>query len=641
VGFSIQTAIQGAFVVSLILSIGLWQASLRASRISFVRYWSAGIALVSLRYLLWMLQPLLGKDLSQLLGEMAHTLAMYLIFFGATRLTGVKLSRYTIAIVLLVSGMWLYFTTYIQHDFLLRTVPVYLFAGSALFFSARLFYILMKKHPNTGYGFACTASILWGLHKLNYPFLRPIPEVAPFGFMAAIALITYLSISLLVIGQNRRRNLLDSLARAAAFNANHDLLTELPNRRFMMSSMNRRTYAQTEFHLLLVDLRNLGQLNDSWGREVADKVLVNAARRLEQIVPEKGLLSRVGGKQFAIISEAHSLEHLMQLVQQAWKAPLVLEGHRINLEIRMGACTFPEEGSSADELYRHASLALTDAKNAGVEHRTFGELKSTEVLRRLELKRDLFDAWEREELYCLYQPQYDLRTGRMTGAEALLRWNHPRFGNISPATFIPIAESSGAISGLGEFVLNTVLKDIAGSSLPTDFRIGVNLSPMQFAQENLVSHLGQLLDEYRVSPDRLELEITESAIFHDVAFVDRILRDLGQTGIQFAIDDFGTGYSSLSILKALPVHRLKVDSSFVRDMDRSFQDRSIVEMTVFLAHTLGLNIVAEGVENEAQKKILLDMGCDQIQGFLMARPMTFAELESMQGEELKEDPVSL
>tara|TARA_Y100001935_G_scaffold229620_1_gene209424 strand:- start:105 stop:794 length:690 start_codon:yes stop_codon:yes gene_type:complete len=229
----------------------------------------------------------------------------------------------------------------------------------------------------------------------------------------------------------------------------------------------------------------------------------------------------------------------------------------------------------------------------------------------------------------------------MTGAEALLRWNHPRFGNISPATFIPIAESSGAISGLGEFVLNTVLKDIAGSSLPTDFRIGVNLSPMQFAQENLVSHLGQLLDEYRVSPDRLELEITESAIFHDVAFVDRILRDLGQTGIQFAIDDFGTGYSSLSILKALPVHRLKVDSSFVRDMDRSFQDRSIVEMTVFLAHTLGLNIVAEGVENEAQKKILLDMGCDQIQGFLMARPMTFAELESMQGEELKEDPVSL
>ncbi|HBS07146.1 MAG TPA: hypothetical protein DEA96_19390 [Leptospiraceae bacterium] len=628
-GFSIQTAIQGAFVVSMVLSLGLWQASLKASRISFVRYWASGIAMVSLRYLVWMLEPIIGVPLSQLLGELAHSLAMYLIFFGATRLIGFRLSRYTIVLVVLISSSWLYFTTYIRPDFLWRSTPVYLFAAASLFFSARLFWLLMKKHPGTGYGFACSAAILWGIHKLNYPILRPIPEVAPFGFMAAIAFMTYLSITLLIIGQNRRRSLLDRLARAAAFNANHDLLTELPNRRFMMTSMARRTYSQTEFHLILVDLKNLGQLNDSWGREVADRVLINAARRLEQILPEKTLLSRVGGKQFAIISEASSLDHLLQLVLQAWKTPLVLEGHRINLELRMGACTFPEEGSDADELYRHASLALADAKNAGIEHRTFGELRSTEVLRRLELKRDLFEAHERGEIYCAYQPQYDLRSMRMIGAEALVRWKHPRFGEISPAIFIPIAEASGAIIKLGEFVLNTVLQDLKKSALPENFRVSVNLSPLQFTQENLVGTLLSLIEKSTVPARRLELEITESTIFHDVDFVDKMLREMGQAGIEFAIDDFGTGYSSLSILKALPVHRLKIDRSFIRDMDRSFQDRSIVEMMVYLAHTLQLTIIAEGVENEAQKKLLQDMGCDQMQGFLMSKPIPFSELEGL------------
>ncbi|MEQ8351642.1 MAG: bifunctional diguanylate cyclase/phosphodiesterase [Leptospiraceae bacterium] len=613
----------------MVLSLGLWQASLKASRISFIRYWASGIALVSLRYLVWMLEPVIGRPLSQFLGEMAHSVAMYLIFFGATRLTGIKVSRYSIVLVLLISGGWLYFTSFVHPEFLWRTTPVYIFAGLSLFFTARLFWLLKEKHPGTGYGFACTAAVLWGAHKLNYPVLRPIEAVAPFGFMGAVALMTYLSISLLIIGQNRRRSLLDRLARAAAFNANHDLLTELPNRRHMMTSMTRRTYSQTEFHLILVDLKNLGQLNDSWGREVADRVLINAARRLEQILPEKTLLSRVGGKQFAIITEASSLSHIMQLVLQAWKTPLVMDRHRVNLELRMGACTFPEEGSTADELYRHASLALADAKNAGIEHRTFGELRSTEVLRRLELKRDLYEAHEREEMFCVYQPQYDLRSNEMVGAEALLRWNHPRFGEISPGIFIPIAESSGAILKLGEFVLETVLQDLKGSELPENFRISVNLSPMQFTQENLVGTLLSKIEESGVSPGRLEFEITESTIFHDVDFVDRMLRDMGQEGIEFAIDDFGTGYSSLSILKALPVHRLKIDRSFVRDMDRSFQDRSIVEMMVYLAHTLQLTIIAEGVENDAQKKLLQDMGCDQLQGFLMAEPMPFGELQGL------------
>lgn len=628
-GFSIQTAIQGGFVVSLVLALGLFQASYKASRISFVRYWSAGIGLVCVRYLAWMLEPLIGRPWSQFLGEMAHSMAMYLIFFGSTRLTGFRVSRYTIALVFLISGLWISYNTFVVPDFLWRTVPIYIFAAGALFSSARLFWLLMRKHPGTGYGYACTAAILWGLHKLNYPVLRPVPEIAPFGFMLAIALMTYLSISLLIIGQNRRRNLLDRLARAAAYNANHDLLTELPNRRFMVNSMIRRTYSDTAFHLLLIDLKNLGQLNDSWGRSVADMVLINAARRLEQVTGDGSLLARVGGKQFAIIDEGDSLQELMQKVQQVWKSPLQLEGHRITLELRMGACTFPEEGGSADELYRNASLALADAKNSGVEFRTFGELQSTEVLRRMELKRDLYGAIENQELYCVYQPKFDLRTGKVTGAEALLRWNHPVYGAVSPAIFIPLAEASGSIIHVGEFVLNCVLQDLKSAELPEDFRVSVNLSPTQFTQQNLGGRLLSIVRESGVSAHRLEFEITESTIFHDVDFVDHMLRELGKEGIEVSIDDFGTGYSSLSILKALPVHRLKIDASFVADMELSFQDRSIVEMIIFLAHSMRLEVVAEGVETEAQKSILKDLGCDQIQGFLMARPMPFAEMKHL------------
>ena len=629
-GFSLQTAIQGASVVSFILTIGLIQASWKASRISYVRYWAGGLALVCIRYVLWMLEPIIGRPMSQFSGELAHCLAMYLIFFGSTRMTGARLSRKTIVLVFLVFGPWLAYTTLYRPDFMLRTVPVYVFAAASLFSSARLFWLLMKKHPGTGYGYACTAASLWGLHKLNYPALRPIPEIAPFGFMAAVALMTYLSITLLIIGQNRRRNLLDRLARAAAFNANHDLLTELPNRRYLMASITRRTYAKNEFHLLLIDLVNLGQLNDSWGRSVADKALVVAARRLEGMLEEKSLLARVGGKQFAILSEAATLPELMQSAEQTWRLPVIIDGHRISLEGRMGGCTFPEEGRSADQLYKHASLALTDAKNAGVNGRTFGDLKSTEVLRRMELKRDLYDATERGEIYCLYQPQYCLRTGAIKGAEALARWNHPRFGEVSPATFIPLAESSGAILRLGEHVLAEAVRSLAASPMAgTDFSIGVNLSPSQFTGQSVAGQLLSIVEDSGLSCSQIEFEITESTIFHDVDVVNRLLFQMGKTGLRFAIDDFGTGYSSMSILKALPVHRLKIDASFVRDMDKSHQDRSIVEMMVYLAHTLRLEVVAEGVETQSQYDLLKTIGCDQVQGFLLSRPVRFSELVSL------------
>ncbi|MCB1140077.1 MAG: EAL domain-containing protein, partial [Leptospiraceae bacterium] len=195
-----------------------------------------------------------------------------------------------------------------------------------------------------------------------------------------------------------------------------------------------------------------------------------------------------------------------------------------------------------------------------------------------------------------------------------------------PAVFIPIAEASGEIIRLGEFVLHSVLQDLKEGGLPSHIRIGVNLSPVQFTQKNLVGRLLSIIQESGISPHRLEFEITESTIFHDVDFVDRMLRQLGEQGIDFAIDDFGTGYSSLSILKALPVQRLKIDASFIADMDRSFQDRSIVEMIIYLAHTMRLQVVAEGVETESQKRILTELGCDQIQGFLLGRPMPFSEL---------------
>ncbi|HYD78588.1 MAG TPA: EAL domain-containing protein [Paucimonas sp.] len=427
------------------------------------------------------------------------------------------------------------------------------------------------------------------------------------------------------------------------YQANRDALTGLANRNLLRDRLGQAlAYAGRYGHsvwIVLVDLDRFKFINDTLGHKAGDALLNKVAERLLQAVRETDTVARLGGDDFVLILPERSDERLtmgaVQRIMQAVSRPLVIEGHEFFPTCSTGVSAYPADGQDADTLIKHAEIAMYRAKENGRNTVQFyTSAMNAEALERLKLEGSLRSAVEREEFILHYQPQVDLASGRVTGMESLIRWQHPELGMVPPGRFIGLAEETGLIVPIGSWAIRTACAQ--AKSLQNQgfgqLRVAVNLSARQFYQHDLVKTVATALNEAELAPDCLEIELTESLVMTDVERAIAVLRDLKALGVQISIDDFGTGYSSLSYLKRFPIDVLKIDQSFVRDITEDADDAAIVLSIISLAHSLRLKVIAEGVETAEQLAYLRQHGCDQIQGYYFSKPLPAPALQSLLAE---------
>lgn len=418
--------------------------------------------------------------------------------------------------------------------------------------------------------------------------------------------------------------------------ANHDSLTGLPNRNLLYDRLThvlaRRNEAMAA--VLFLDLDRFKLINDSYGHDIGDQLLKAVALRLASCLRDEDTVARLGGDEFVVLLEDLPSEDMAATIAAKIAArlsePLIVGDCELPLATSIGIALYPRDGRSAQDLLKNADTAMYRAKEAGRGGFCFfaGEM-NLHARNRLTLENELRRAIENGELEVFYQPQVTMGSGRLLGAEALVRWRHPLKGLVSPADFIPVAEETGLIVALGEQVLRIACRQLADwqrRGLPT-LSVAINLSPRQFRQADLVSVIAAILAETGADPAHIELEITESAAMQDADSAVVALGRLRAMGVSLAIDDFGTGYSSLSYLKRFPIDKLKIDRSFVEGIPEEADDTAIVRAIVAMAHSLGLKLLAEGVETEAQRAFLDSLGCTVAQGYLFGRPQPAAEFE--------------
>ena len=422
--------------------------------------------------------------------------------------------------------------------------------------------------------------------------------------------------------------------------AYHDVLTGLPNRRLLRDRLEHAmANAQRGRHhlaVLFIDLDRFKNVNDSMGHAAGDLLLREVASRLRCCVRDVDTVARLGGDEFVVVLENLEEEvdavSVANKIQTAFSLPISVDKQTLHVTTSIGIALYPDDGNDADTLMQNADTAMYQAKAAGCNnYQFFAPFMNTQAREKLVLEHTLQDALAREEFQLHYQPIYDLGSGALMGAEALIRWQSPEHGLVSPERFIPIAEETGVIVPIGDWVLRQVCRDLVawqtkGLKPP---RIALNFSPRQFRQPSLVSRIRATLEATGVSATQLELEVTESALMERPEQAARQLRELKSLGMGIVIDDFGTGYSSLAYLKRFPIDKLKIDRSFVRDLLSDKSDREITLAVIALSHNLGLRVVAEGVEEQAQADFLHHHMCDFVQGFHFSRPLagkTFAIL---------------
>ncbi|HET7032323.1 MAG TPA: EAL domain-containing protein, partial [Casimicrobiaceae bacterium] len=383
--------------------------------------------------------------------------------------------------------------------------------------------------------------------------------------------------------------------------------------------------------VLFLDLDRFKNVNDSFGHAVGDMLLTAVSARLTASRREEDTVARLGGDEFIVsipdVADAAEAEAVAARILSDLAKPFTINGHQLHADVSIGIALYPRDGDTAETLMRNADTAMYHAKESGRGNYQFFSAQLTErVSRRLSTETNLRRALERGEFSVHYQPLMNLALGRVDGAEALLRWPQQDERLVSPVEFIPIAEETGLIVPLGEWVLlEACAQAQAWQALHPGLRIAVNLSARQFRQKNLIGMIEQVLGESRLHPSLLELELTEGMLMHNVEEATHILARLDEIGVRLAIDDFGTGYSSLSYLKRFPIHTLKIDRSFVRDISTDPDDAAIVTAIVAMARSLNLRVTAEGVETEEQAAFLRSLTCDQAQGFHFGRPMPAAE----------------
>jgi len=426
---------------------------------------------------------------------------------------------------------------------------------------------------------------------------------------------------------------LTGLASRTSFESR--LVRVAANKRIDPSDNRRR---QQILAVVSVDLDGFRAINESLGHAAGDSVLKEAASRLRGVAHDHDLVARVGGDAFLLLLEdaASIPDCVTQACQiiEALARPFDVAGRHVELSCSVGMSVYPDHGPPGD-LVAYADAAMRVAKRSGGgTYALFEPKMDVGALKQLDLQNDLRHAIERGQLTLHYQPKIDPRSGQIQGVEALLRWRHPQQGMISPAVFIPIAERSGLIHGLGNWVIDEACRQMrAWAEAGMRMRVAINVSVHQLRRGDLVARIEQALDRHQVEASQLLCEITESAVMDDVSGTLRTFEGLKGIGVNLSIDDFGTGYSSLSYLRQLSAKQLKIDRSFVNDLESSSDARAIVDAVIHMAHALSLSVVAEGVETAGQRDVLVQLGCDELQGFYFAKPMPADTLMAWAGVE--------
>lgn len=413
--------------------------------------------------------------------------------------------------------------------------------------------------------------------------------------------------------------------------AHHDMLTGLPNRLLLRDRFDQAAAQADRDRLgvavLFLDLDNFKQVNDTLGHNFGDQLLVRVVERLRASLRETDTISRQGGDEFVVLlphlRDLGLISGIAQSIIEAYSEPFEIESYSINTTFSIGISLYPDDDREFDMLLKKSDTALYQAKDSGRNtYRFFSEKMNIDAQEQMHLQGQLHNAVRNREFLLHYQPQVEIGSGRIIGAEALVRWQHPELGLIPPGKFIPLAERSGLVIPMGEWVLNEACRQAQqwrenGSPLV----VAVNLSALQFKRGNLIETVSRALTRSGLPAELLELELTESILLQDVEVAIKTLHSLKEMGVKLSIDDFGTGYSSLSYLKRLAVNKLKIDQSFVRDMAEDPDSAAIVRAVIQLGHTLQLTVIAEGVENDAQLAFLRNYGCDEVQGYFYSRPV--------------------
>ena len=414
--------------------------------------------------------------------------------------------------------------------------------------------------------------------------------------------------------------------------AHHDALTGLPNRVLLRERLNYHLSSVdrgASFAVLCLDLDYFKQVNDTLGHPVGDALLCAVANRLRECVRDTDVVTRLGGDEFAIIQigveQPTSASTLAQRLVDALARPFAVDGHEIVIGTSVGISVTPNDGTDSDVLLKNADMALYRAKENGRNGFSFFEPEmDAKMHERRTLEINLRKAIAVGEFELFYQPLMNLETSTLTGFEALLRWNHPTRGMIPPATFIPLAEDTGLIIPIGEWVLRQACNEAA--KWPDDIKVAVNLSPVQFRNKNLVSMVTSAITNAGIAPTRLELEITETAMLQNTEQTLAVLHMLQGIGVHVSMDDFGTGYSSLSYLRSFPFDKIKIDQSFVRDLDKGDEAIAIIRAISGLGRTLGMMTTVEGIETKEQLEQIRAEGCTEVQGYLFSKPQPASEV---------------
>jgi diguanylate cyclase (GGDEF)-like protein/PAS domain S-box-containing protein len=430
------------------------------------------------------------------------------------------------------------------------------------------------------------------------------------------------------------------MAHKMTYLAEHDFLTDLPNRLLLndriMQALNAANRRKNKMALMFLDIDHFKKINDTLGHAVGDKLLVELSKRLQLCIRNTDTISRQGGDEFVVllpeISDSMAAAEIAEKLIAATKTSFYIDIHELTVSVSIGIAVYPDDGINPDTLTKNADAAMYFAKGAGRNNFQFFTADMTQrVSEQLSLENNLQKAIKNNELTLHYQPKVSMQTGKMIGVEALLRWQHPDWGLISPDRFIPIAEESGLIKPIGNWVLreacrqNRAWQDMGLPAIP----VAVNLSVVELRQPTFVQEVTRVLMQSGMAPEHLELEVTESIAIQEYTDVINWLQKLKEMGVRLSIDDFGTGYSSLSYLKRLPIDTIKIDKSFIHDIGIDMNDAAIVDAIISMSHSLGLSVIAEGVETKEQLDFLKTHHCDEIQGYYFGRPVSADKFEQI------------
>ncbi len=539
-----------------------------------------------------------------------------------------------------------------------------------------IFFWLRRVDKRRALAFQAAAALVMGLaiSGMHYSGMAAaqVPEGAlclsadalggtQLGEFVMLATFALLAMTLMTSSLDARLQTRTALLAASLQDANQELqrrafldpLTELPNRLLLedrlqhaLARVSRQTggpgadeqrgakrQAPQRLALLFVDLDGFKPVNDSLGHAAGDKVLKEVARRLLALVRDSDTVARLGGDEFVLlledVADVAACAALAHRLVQALAEPVPVDGRPQHVSASVGIAVYPEHGP-AERLMANADAAMYAAKRAGGNtYAVFQSHMDAGAGEQLALQNDLRQALQENQLRLHYQPKFDARRNQLRGVEALLRWRHPTLGDVSPAQFIPVAERFGLINALGSWVVEEACRQMrAWLDQGLRVRVAINLSVHQLRQPDLAPRVAQVLERYRLEASMLLCEITESVAMEDISATQRTFDELARVGVYLSIDDFGTGYSSLAYLRQLPARQLKIDRSFIQDLEGNQDARAVVDAVIKLAHALELSVVAEGVETAGQRDILQDLGCDELQGFLFARAMPAEQLSA-------------